>query len=86
MSQPFVYFMLIFALGFKLHHPWEGGVGGLFDTNLFIHISFSLFKWRLNFENQLPRLPGRALTVLSVGLKLHHPCYKTLVLTGTMSV
>ena len=43
----FGYFMSIFALGLKLHRPW-GEVGGLFDTNLYIHISFSLFKWRLN--------------------------------------
>ena len=42
---------------------WSGG-----DTKLFIHSSFSLFKWRL-----LPKLPGRALNVLAVRLTLHHP-------------
>ena len=41
---------------------WSGG-----DTKLFIHSSFSLFKWRL-----LPKLPGRALNVLAVRLTLHH--------------
>ena len=66
----FGYFMLIFALRLKLRHPWGRGS---FDTNHFIHISFSLFKWRLNFENWLPRLPGRALKVLPVFLELHHP-------------
>ena len=42
---------------------WSGG-----DTKLFIHSSFSLFKWML-----LPKLPGRALNVLAVRLTLHHP-------------
>ena len=41
----FGYFTLIFALGLKLRHPW-GEVGGSFDTKVFIHISFCLFKFR----------------------------------------
>ena len=41
----FGYFKLIFAFGLKLHHPW-GEDGGSFDTKVFIHISFSLFKCR----------------------------------------
>ena len=65
--------MLIFALGLKLHPPLGGGVGELFATNLFIHIYFSLFNWRLNFENQLPRLPGRALTVTTVRYSRFYP-------------
>ena len=65
--------MLIFALGLKLHPPLGGGVEELFATNLFIHIYFSLFNWRLNFENQLPRLPGRALTVTTVRYSRFYP-------------
>jgi hypothetical protein len=45
----------------------------IFDTNLCIHIYFSLFQWRLNFEIQIHRLLGRALKVLAMGSKLHHP-------------
>ena len=46
---------------------WWGWGGGLGDPNFFLHISSSWVKIMLYNENQLPRLPGRALKV-SLGL------------------
>ena len=44
-----------------------GGVRGLGDPYIFLHISSSLVKIRLHTENKLPMLSGSALKVLLGG-------------------